>query len=68
MCGQHNDSASAGDNTEKNTDKGHTPNPRTEIKIPDPARNRTQAAGLEGRDSTEHATTTDYKKKNLNVQ
>ena len=28
----------------------HTPNPRTEIKIPDPAGNRTQAAGLEGRD------------------
>ena len=26
--------------------KGHTPNPRTEIKIPDPAGNRTLAAGL----------------------
>ena len=38
-----------------NTDKGHTPNPRTEIKIPDPAGNRTWAAGLEGRDSTDHA-------------
>ena len=25
-------------------DKGHTPNPRTEIKIPDPAGNRTRAA------------------------
>ena len=33
MCGQHNVGASA----EDNTDKGHTPNPRTEIKIPDPA-------------------------------
>ena len=29
--------------------KGHTPNPRTEIEIPDPAGNRTRAAGLEGR-------------------
>ena len=39
--------------------KGHTPNSRTEIKIPDPAGNRTWAAGLEGRDSTDHATATD---------
>ena len=37
--------------TGQNTDKGHTPNPRTEIKIPDPAGYRTRAAGLEGRDS-----------------
>ena len=36
--------------------KGHTPNPRTEIKIPDSAGNRTRAAG---RDSTNHATATD---------
>ena len=43
MCDQHNVRASA----EDNTDKGHTPNPRTEIKIPDPAGNRTRAAGLE---------------------
>ena len=49
MCGQHNVRASAGDNTGQNTGKGHTPNPRTEIKIPDPAGNRTRAAGLEGR-------------------
>ena len=55
MCGQHNVRASA----EDNTDKGHTPNPRTEIKIPDPAANRTGAGGLEGRDSTDHATATD---------
>ena len=34
MCGQHNVRASAGDNTGQNTDEGHTPNPRTEIKIP----------------------------------
>ena len=42
--------------------KGHTPNPRTEIKISDPAGNRIRAAGLEGRDSTDHATATDYVK------
>ena len=59
MCGQHNGRASAEDNTGQNTDKGHTPNPRTEIKIPDPAVNRTGAAGLKGRDSTDHATATD---------
>ena len=59
MCGQHNVRASAEDNTGQNIDKGHTPNPRTEIKIPDPAGNRTRAAGLEGRDSTNHATATD---------
>ena len=52
MCGQHNVRASAEDNT------GHTPNPRTEIKIPDPAGNRTRAVGLEGMDSTDHATAT----------
>ena len=59
MCGQHNVRASAGDNTGHNTDKGHTPNPRIEIKIPDPAGNRTRDAGLEGRDSTVHTTATD---------
>ena len=53
MCGQHNVMASAGDN------KGHTPNPRTEIKIPDPTGNRTRVDGLEGRDSTDHAMATD---------
>ena len=57
MCGQHNVRASAGDNTGQNTDKGHTPYPRTEIKIPDSAGNRTQATRLEGRDSTDHTTT-----------
>ena len=36
-----------------------TPNSRTEIKIPDPVGNRTRAAGLESRDSTDHATATD---------
>ena len=59
MCGQYNVRASAGDSTEQNTDKGHTLNPRTGIKIPDPAGNGTRAAVLEGRDSTDHATATD---------
>ena len=49
----------AEDNTGQNTDEGHTPNSRTEIKIPDPARKRTRAAGLEGRDFTDHAKATD---------
>ena len=39
--------------------KGHTPNSRIGIKIPDPAGNQTRTAGLEGRDSTDHATATD---------
>ena len=59
MCVQHKVRASAEDNTGQNTDKGHTPNPKTEIKIPDPAGNRTRAAELEGRDPTDHATATD---------
>ena len=59
MCGQHNVRASAEVNTGQNTEKGHAPNPRTEIKIPDPAGDRPQATGLEGRDSTDHATATD---------
>ena len=33
MCGQHNVMATAGDNTGQNTDKGHTPSPRIEIKF-----------------------------------
>ena len=52
MCGQYNVRASAEDNTGQNTDKGHAPNPRREIKIPDPAKNRIRNAGLEGGDST----------------
>ena len=59
MCGQQNVRASAEDNTGQNTDKSYTPNPMTGIKIPDPAGNRTRAAGLEGRDFTDHATATD---------
>ena len=59
MCGHHNVRASAEDNTGQNTDRLHTPKPRTVIKVPDPAGNRTQAAGLEGRYSTDHATATD---------
>ena len=38
--------------------KGHTPSPKIEIKIPDPAGYRTQAAGLKGRDSIDHAIAT----------
>ena len=53
MCDQHNVRASARDSTGQNKD-----NPRIGIKIPDPARNRTRAAGLEGRDCTDHATAT----------
>ena len=37
----------------------HTPNPRIGIKVPGPAGNWTRAAGLEGRDSTDHAMATD---------
>ena len=62
MCGQHNVRGPAGDSTGENTDKGHTPNPGIGIKIPDPAGNRTRAAGLQGRDSTDHATATDFEK------
>ena len=43
--------------------KGYIPNHKTEIKIPDPVGNRTRAAGLEGRDSTDHATATVYESK-----
>ena len=67
MCGQHNVRVSAEDNKGQNTDKGHTTNPRTEIKTPDPAGNRTRAAGLEGRDYTDHATATDAKKYSMKL-
>ena len=56
MCDQHDVRASAEDSTGH---KGHTPNPRIGIKIPDPAGNRTRAAGLKVRDSTDHAKATD---------
>ena len=39
--------------TQHNIDKVNTSNARMEIKILDPAGNRTQAAGLEGRDSND---------------
>ena len=39
--------------------KEHTPSSRIEIKISEPAENRTRAACLEGRESIDHATTTD---------
>ena len=41
MCGQHNVRVTAGDTTGQNTNKGHTSSPRIEIKISDPAGNRT---------------------------
>ena len=63
MCGQHNVRASVENNTGQNTDKEHTPNLRTEIKILDSAENRTRAAGLEGSVSTENATATDMFRK-----
>ena len=43
----------------KTEHKGDTLDPRTGIKIPDLVGNRSRAAGLEGRDSTCHATATD---------
>ena len=45
--------------------KVNTLNPRIVIKIPDLAANRTRAGGLEGRDSTDHATETDLIKSNI---
>ena len=43
----------------QHSDKGHTP--RIEIKIHGPTGNRTCAAGLEGREFTDHATATGQK-------
>ena len=48
MCDQHNARATVKDNTGQNADKGHTPSPRIEIKIPHPGANRTRAVELEG--------------------
>ena len=45
--------------TQDKTKTKDTHNPRIGIKIPDSAVNLTRAAGLEGRDSTDHATATD---------
>ena len=58
MCGEHNVRATAGDKTGQNTDNGHTPSPRREIKIPDPAGIRTRAPDSEGKHSTDHPTAT----------
>ena len=57
MYGQNK--SSARDKTGQNTDKGHTPSPRIEITISDPARNRSRFTGLEGSDSTDRATARD---------
>ena len=43
------------------TQNTHTHTQKIEIKIPDTAVNRTRTARLEGRDSTDHSTATDYK-------
>ena len=52
MCGQHNVRATARDNTGKNKDNGHTPNTRKEIKIADPATNRTRVAASDWKAGT----------------
>ena len=59
MFGQYNDRAITRDNAGQNRDERHTPSPTIGIKISEHAGNRTLAAGLEGRDSTDHATATD---------
>ena len=59
VCVQHNIRATARDNTGQNTNNGHTPSPRIEIKISDPIGNRTRVTELESRDYTDHASATD---------
>ena len=59
ICSEQNFRATARDNTLQNTDKGHIPSPRVEIKIRGTAGNRTRGSGLEGRDSTDYASATD---------
>ena len=49
MSGQHSVRASAGDNTGQNTDKGHTTNPRREIKFLTPPRIESGPPGLKAR-------------------
>ena len=44
--------------TTQNADKRHTPILRMEIQTSDPAGNRTQDGGLEGKDSTDRVTAT----------
>ena len=58
MYGQHNVRAST-ETAQDRTQTKDTPNPRIGVKIPDPAGNQIRAAGLEGRDSTDHATAMD---------
>ena len=58
MCGQHNVRVLRR-RQHRTEHKGDTPNPRTEIKIPDTAGNRTRPSELEGREYTDHATETD---------
>ena len=58
MCIQHNVRASARDNTEQNTDKGHTC-PRIENNISDPRRESYPGRRIEGKDSTDQVKATD---------
>ena len=67
MREQHNGRPTVRDNTEQNTAKGLTPDRRIEIKIPNPAGNRTRAIRLEGIDSTDHATATNSLYSLLNI-
>ena len=58
MCGQHNVRASAGNNTGQNTKDTH-PIPGQKLKFLTPREsNPGRRAGLEGRDSIDHATAT----------
>ena len=55
------------DNTGKNAEKGHTANPRIEIKIPDPGGNRIRAARMEATNATNYAMGTNCTNSNLYV-
>ena len=59
LLDQHNVEESARDNRGENT-KDITPSARIGIEILSPTGNRTRAADLEGRDSTDHATAPDH--------
>ena len=67
MCGQHNVRASAGDSTGQNTKDTH-PIRGQELKFLTPPGIEPGPQGLEGRDSTDHATATDNFNFNFNFQ
>ena len=62
ICGQQNVRDSARDNTAQNTSS-----PRIKIKIPDPVKDETWAAGLEGMDSTNLAMVKDTESSYLKI-